>query len=177
MSKVRGKSGALVTLTMVLVVMAGAAAAQTEDAALAPEGTRTFREFSQTGSTNAPRQQHTATLLPNGKILVDGGVGVPTPLNSAELYDPATGAFTSTGSLNTGRYGHSATLLQNGKVLLAGGCCDSSGRPLASAELFDAATGTFTPTGPMLDTLFNHTATLLPNGQVLIAGGWRGPNR
>ena len=58
---------------------------------------------------------HTATLLPNGKVLVAGGNGT-----SAELYDPALGTWTPTGNLNTVRFGHTATLLPNGKVLLAG---------------------------------------------------------
>ena len=63
---------------------------------------------------------HTATLLPNGKVLVAGGLhGVR--LASAELYDPASGTWTATGSLATARDDHTATLLPNGKVLVAGG--------------------------------------------------------
>ena len=165
----------LVTISFLLFVSVGTAASQSEGAPLSLQATKTFREFSQTGSTNAPRQQHTATLLANGKVLVAGGVGVPTALTSAELYDPATGAFTPAGNMNAGRLGHTATLLQNGKVLLAGGCCSAS-LPLTSAELFDPATGTFTPTGSLGVARMNHTATLLPDGSVLIAGGWRGPS-
>ena len=64
---------------------------------------------------------HTATLLPNGKVLVAGGLVTATCLTSAELYDPASGTWSATGSLNTARYCHTATLLPNGKVLVAGG--------------------------------------------------------
>ncbi len=65
---------------------------------------------------------HTATLLPNGKVLVAGGMTVTLHyLASAELYDPASGTWTATGSLATARYCHTATLLPNGKVLVAGG--------------------------------------------------------
>ena len=67
------------------------------------------------------RVHHTATLLPNGKVLVAGGYTTTAPLASAELYDPASGTWTATGSLVTARDDHTATLLPNGKVLVAGG--------------------------------------------------------
>src|SRR4029453_1631752 len=46
-----------------------------------------------TGSMNTPRVNHTATLLLNGKVLVAGGYNAGTILNSAELYDPASGTW------------------------------------------------------------------------------------
>ena len=74
-----------------------------------------------TGSLTTARYGHTATLLPNGKVLVAGGYNGLGYLASAELYDPASGTWTATGSLATARYDHTATLLPNGKVLVAGG--------------------------------------------------------
>jgi hypothetical protein len=76
----------------------------------------------------AARFAHTATLLPNGMVLVAGGSD-----STAELYDPSTGSFSTTGAMGTGRSGHSATLLLNGKVLVVGG---GSFVPLATAELY-----------------------------------------
>src|SRR5256885_3932366 len=97
--------------------------------------------FGNIGSLATTRAGHTATLLPNGKVLVAGGQGTGVNLlSSAELYDPASGTWSATGSMTTARYLHTATLLPNGKVLVAGG---SNGNfSLASAELYDPATGT-----------------------------------
>ena len=94
-------------------------------------------------------------MLPNGKVLVAGGINDQRRSRSAELYDPATGTWTATGSLATARYGHTATLLPNGKVLVAGGR-DISGAYLASAELYDPASGTWTATGSLATARFTH---------------------
>ena len=124
-----------------------------------------------TGSLSAARNDHTATLLPNGKVLVAGGFGNARILASAELYDPASGTWMATGNLSATRYGHTATLLPNGKVLVAGGFGATSA--LASADLYDPANGTWTPTGSLATGRNSHTATLLPSGKVLVAGGFR----
>lgn len=129
-----------------------------------------------TGNMIGARANHTATLLPNGTVLVagGGGTGLSAPLATAELYDPATGAWTATGSMNGIRTAHTATLLPDGKVLVAGGA-DSVGETsvnaLATAELYDPATGTWAPTGSMMEARAHQTATLLPDGKVFVAGG------
>ncbi|MDX6385578.1 MAG: hypothetical protein QOK48_3151, partial [Blastocatellia bacterium] len=123
-----------------------------------------------------PRDEHTATLLLNGKVLVAGGSTNGGRTTSAELYDPATGAWTSTGSLSNTRVGHTATLLPDGRVLVAGGgpTAPMPGGLLSAvaiAELYNPATGTWRPTGSLVKARDHHTATLLPNGKVLITGG------
>jgi len=124
--------------------------------------------WSPTGALSVGRYGHTATLLPNGKVLVVAGLGSSSRLASNELYNPDTGTWSSTSGLTTARYYHTATLLPNGQVLIAGG--EGGSTYSASVELYDSVTGTW-PTGPMGTGRKYHTATLLPNGKVLVAGG------
>jgi len=146
-----------------------------------------------TGSLNVARFQHTATILPGGKVLVAGGIGrnVATSggpdkyLDSAEVYDPATGQWAFVGSLAQARAQHTATLLPDGNVLVVGGNPNNAldGRPLSSAEIFDSnsldittgVTGLWRPTGIANSDRYNHAAASLPDGRVLVVGG-RGSN-
>lgn len=151
-------------------------AVSTSDASIQGEASITVLSsgyFSPTASMATPRAKQTATLLPDGKVLIAGGTDGGSSLSSAELFDPATNTFSPTGSMVSARDSHTATLLPNGKVLIAGGESDSapSRKILASAELYDPATGTFTPTADMNLSRVGATATLLANGKVLIAGG------
>ena len=100
--------------------------------------------WTQTMPLAGARSGHTATLLPNGNVLVAGGYqNLPpsyeefTILNSAEQFDPNTGAWTSISALETPRSGHTATLLPDGSVLVAGGVTTgvNSEPILDSAEL------------------------------------------
>jgi hypothetical protein len=138
--------------------------------------------FSLTGNLSVLHTYHTATLLPNGKVLVAGGLDPHTLINgsfasiaSAELYDPTSGMFSSTASMNEPRYWHTATLLNNGRVLIAGGTVVAPPTlpPLVPApgELYDPAAGSFTNTGDPNQTPPStgpSAATLLQDGQVLL---------
>jgi hypothetical protein len=123
-----------------------------------------------TGSMATPRAYHTATLLPNGKVLVAGGVQVNngSPLAGAELYNPSTGTFSPTGSMTIGRKGHRAALLGNGKVLVAGGAASSS----AAMELYDPNTERFSSAGTCpLSFTEKFAIVVLDDGTVLLVGG------
>ncbi len=147
--------------------------------------TTSSSRFTPTGSLNEARGLHTATLLPDNKVLVAYGSNSSSytaatgyvGLSSIEVYDPGTGTFTEiVGEDGAGIFGHTATLLQNGKVLLAGGFVNSVwdyGVSASSngANLYDSATGEFSGSGNMTASRGGHTATLLANGKVLIAGG------
>jgi hypothetical protein len=124
-----------------------------------------------TGSLSVPRFDQTATLLPNGKVMIAGGMAANGVYHSTvDLYDPASGRFTPARDMGTRRSCHTATLLPNGKVLIAGGS-ESPGKDLASAELYDPATGQFTPAGKMTAPRCGAAAVLLRSGKVLLLGG------
>lgn len=114
------------------------------------------------------RAAHTATLLPDGKVLITGGFAGESTLAGAEIFDPTTKTFTGRGNMSVARSAHTATLLSSGKVLIAGGY---NGSYLASAELYDPAANSFTPVSTMTTARSGHVATVLPNGKVLLAGG------
>ena len=141
--------------------------------------------FTPTGSLNEARGLHTATLLPDNKVLIAYGSNSSSytdatgyvGLSSIEVYDAGTGTFTEiVGEDGVGIFGHTATLLPNGMVLLAGGFLNNfwgygGSTSDNGAELYDSATGVFSGTGNMTANRGDHTATLLANGKVLIAGG------
>ena len=140
--------------------------------------------FTPTGSMLNAREDHTATLLNDGRVLVVGGMHWAavqfcppetscfrlSALASAEVFDPGTGEFTAAGGMSVARVFQTATLLGDGKVLVTGGD-NRYGTTYGTAEIFDASTGVFTPTGNMVYARSAHTATLLANGKVLLAGG------
>jgi len=122
------------------------------------------------GQMLEPRSGHTATLLPDGKVLIAGGMRRNQDFcKSAELYDPATGRFQPTGEMSIGRVGQVAVLLRSGKVLIAGGWIGFS--TTDSAELYDPATGKFTVIAKMTTRRARPSVTLLNDGDVLLAGG------
>jgi hypothetical protein len=127
------------------------------------------------GPLSQARTDHTATLLPDGRVVVAGGVDVigssGAAVDTIETYDPRSRSFTTSGRLLTARSKHTASLLADGTVLFAGGL-DSSGNPLASAEVFDPTTGLSRGTGALPEPRSSASAVGLDDGRVLIVGGY-----
>ncbi|MEP7124594.1 MAG: kelch repeat-containing protein [Byssovorax sp.] len=133
--------------------------------------------WSPTGSLAFPRQFHTATLT-KGRVLVTGGLGGIDPggvsRDTAELYDPAAGAWSSAGKMASHRAYHVATALDdaNQRVLITGGYTGSNPPTFhVSADIYDPVMKAWTAAAPMSTGRDFHTATLVAPGQVVVTGG------
>ncbi len=134
--------------------------------------------WSSAGSLQTARWQFESIVLPNGRLLVIGGLDALTKtwLATAELYDSATNSWTSAGKLSFARYSssNSSLLLSNGKVLVTGGANGSgySGITSPTTELYDPTSNTWTVAEPMITARHFHFMTQLANGNVLAMGGY-----
>lgn len=124
-------------------------------------------------SMSFERSSATITVLPNGNVLITGGVGLAGVRGDAEVYDPTANTW-ATVAMGSPRFNHTATLLLTGNVLVCGGETDLAGTVTATCELFTpaGASGSFAATGAMLLARSLHSATILNDGTVWVAGGW-----
>lgn len=132
--------------------------------------------FSATGNMITPRFGHTATLLPDGRVLIAGGnriafVGGPVlDTNTAELYDPATGTFAPTGNMREFDRHTGGLLLPDGRVFFASFVANNTGGTLAAIELYYPDKGSFSVVCNTAALAYVASATLLHDGRVLMAG-------
>jgi N-acetylneuraminic acid mutarotase len=129
------------------------------------------------GDLSVERQDHTATRLADGRVLVAGGIPILTDtsfsyLNTAEIYNPATNSWSDGGTMSLVRADHSATLLPDGRVvLIGGGSQQGSAGWQRTIDIFNPQTLSWTAGTNMIASRISHTADLLPSGKVLVAGG------
>jgi hypothetical protein len=159
-----------------LVDSSGAPLLFTSSAELFNPITRTFADTRNTMTT--ARSGHTATLLPDGTVLITGGLLASNLISdTAEIFDPRTGLFIPlVAKMSNARVYHTASLMaagpQAGRVLIAGGV---GGNAVLnnSADIYDPAAHIFIPVpGGMHETRQFHAASALVDGRVLITGGF-----
>lgn len=130
-----------------------------------------------TRSMVVPRSRHLAVPLPDGSVLIVGGLdSAGAPIDVIELFSLDAG-FVAVGTLppNAGRVDVSATALPDGRVLFAGGRLEIGGPPTTSAFVarLDPLDGSvdIVATDRLTEARAGHQATLLCDGTVLVAGG------
>src|SRR5436190_23129001 len=116
------------------------------------------------------RAGHTATLLPDGRVLIAGGDDSGVPTDTLEVFDPTAGVFSpANATLSTPRTGHATASIsagQNTEVLIAGGF--NGTHALASVDVFDPATASISIGPSMSAARAGHSATTMLNGKVLV---------
>ncbi|MEJ2110907.1 MAG: kelch repeat-containing protein, partial [Acidobacteriota bacterium] len=136
------------------------------------------------GDMEESRVDHIAVALLDGAVLIAGGQN-NRYLDTAEIFDPATGMFkpnyqtipspvtgldtTTRGNLKSARSGAGGVRLLDGRVLIAGGF---NGSYISLSEIYDPDTGSFSlTTSGMRESRYHPNLTLMRDGRVLITGG------
>jgi hypothetical protein len=129
--------------------------------------------FSPTKSPlHVPRDRPTATLLPDGRVLIVGGQDEGVTTKVVEIFDPITETFTVVPSgLAQGRMAHSAVCLPDGSVLVAGGWSAEKKASIASCELYQPSLRDFVPLPPLPQAVLDAGMVVFSDGGVLVAGG------
>jgi hypothetical protein len=121
---------------------------------------------------DAPRAQHTATLLLDGRIFIAGGRNGNTALASTSFYDPATDTLKAGPKLDAPRYAHTATRVLYGDVVLAGGTQDgTSGYDTVAVLYRDGTMGV--AANKLSVARFGHVTLELANSSNLLVLGGR----
>jgi len=115
------------------------------------------------------RSSHQSVLLPDGDVLVIGGMTSTGPAQSTERFDSETGSWTPGPTMNVARVGHTATLMQDGTILVAGG--ETGSGVTHTAELIDISAGSCILVQDMFFGRSGHSAVKLQSGDVLVTGG------
>jgi len=122
-------------------------------------------------SMTAGRVYHSATRLPDGKVLIVGGHSADSEPPLAELFDPATETFAVVASPGfPSRALHAAVALADGDVLIVGGET-LGGEALADVLRYRHATRTMQSQPPLLEHRRQPQVVLTADGTLLVFGG------
>ncbi len=133
--------------------------------------TRRFRRLAATMAQG--RANHSATLLPDGRVLVAGGYSAVAEPVFAEIFDPVAERFTPVADAAPLRAQHLAFATAEGQVWLLGGetVQGDTAQALSTTLRFDPATQRFAA-GPALRVARSGPrGVLLPGGAALLFGG------
>lgn len=139
------------------------------------------QKWSQSGLLNTARMEFAAAALPDGRVLVAGGLLIDSSqqggaLSSAEIWDPDTGTWAAIDGMSSPRLGAVAVTLSDGRVLVAGGVPVWGGDdPLVSAEIYDPSDHGWSPAGTLSAPRSGFSMIALPDGGALVVGGMHSP--
>lgn len=166
------RCSAAALLSVVLVMSIGGAAPfnhMTFPSEWTADGGSTALQWFPASPMAFPRSSPQVVELPDGDILVIGGLSTNGPTKTTEVYEPASDSWRPGPNMNTARVGHTATLLGDGTVLVTGGETGSGVTP--SAELLDLARNACLYVSDMSFSRSGHAAAILGNSMVLVTGG------
>ncbi|UJR16713.1 hypothetical protein I4U23_003613 [Adineta vaga] len=129
--------------------------------------------WSYTNTMVIPRSYHRSISLPDGNVLITGGIVNMSSFlttSSAELYHVATGTFSLIQPMIYKRVGHTLTLLPSGKVLAAGGIDQITNISPSVCELYDPISGQWNITRSLNLFRDGHATVLTNNGVLIISG-------
>jgi hypothetical protein len=138
------------------------------------------RTWVRSGLLNTARTLAGAALLPDGRVLVAGGLFMDRDsgeqgrtLDSTEIWDPRTGTWSRSGRLAQGRFQASAVTLADGRVLIVGGPTSRENQPVpdVSAEILDPRSGTWSSAGTLSAPRRGFALVALDDGGAIVAGG------
>lgn len=118
------------------------------------------------------RISHTASLLPDGRVIICGGVSINkatihrAALKTTEIYDPSSDSFSDGPLMTVGRVDHAETTLSDGRVFICGGVTQYD---VMATEIYNYKTNSFNAGPRTLYERYGCFSVLLSNGKVLIS--------
>lgn len=144
--------------------------------------------YTATGSMGVPRILHAACKLADGRVMTVGGTStlvdltstISGTLSSAEIWDPATGAWSGAAAIGGRRLAPALSLLPNNQVMVSGGVevgfflgFPVSAVSTVKVQRYTVASNSWT-NGPNMSqgrAGHHYNQVTLGNGDILVSGG------
>ena len=136
----------------------------------------TTNTWSDGGELQMTRQHQTASLLPDGRVLIAAGLSGSSPTEQCEIYDPASATSALIAPLHLARYEHQAVALSDGRVMVSGGRNGGwNGSYFNETEIYDPTTNAWTVVGDMYQSRMRAVLAQFGDGSILSAAGRNTP--